>query len=114
VSAVDDLSRASAADRTFTLDSTLGFLRVGRNARTIAFTLTRDAVIRVTVEDSRGDILRTVAAGPRTAGQVTVRWNGRDGRRKLLRRGSYVVHVAVTSPVGLSELRRPLRIVRPD
>jgi hypothetical protein len=113
VSAGDDLGRASTADRTFTLDATLGFLRVGRNARTIAFTLARDALIRVTVEDARGDILRTVAAGPRPAGPVTVRWNGRDGRRKLLRRGSYVVRVAATSPVGLSELRHPVRIERP-
>jgi hypothetical protein len=112
VSATDDLGRASTADRRFTLDATLGFLKVGRNARTIGFSLARDAVIRVTIEDTSGDILRTVAAGPRTAGRVTVRWNGRDGRRKLLHRGSYVVRVAATSPVGLSELRRPLSLRR--
>jgi hypothetical protein len=110
VSASDDLSRASAQDRAFRLDNTLGFARVGRNARTIGFQLTRDASVRVTVEDRYGDILRTVAAGRRAAGSVRVRWNGRDGRRKLIRRGSYVVHLAATSEIGLSELRRSVRI----
>jgi hypothetical protein len=112
VSATDDLGRTSTAERTFTLDDTLGFPRIGRNARTVGFTLVRDAVIRVTVEDRYGDILRTVAAGRRAAGAVAIRWNGRDGRRKLLRAGSYVVHLAATSAIGLSELRLPLRIRR--
>jgi len=110
VSATDDLGRASTADRTFTLDQTLGFVRVGRNARTIAFTLARDAAVRVAVETRFGDILRTVARGPRAAGQVTVRWNGRDGRRKPVPPGAYVVHVAATSPIGISDVRVPVRL----
>jgi len=112
VSATDDLGRASTADRTFTLDETLGFLQVGRNARTISFQLARDATIRVTIETRSGDILRTVARGPRTAGAVTVRWDGRDGRRKRVPSGSYVVHVAATSPIGLTDVRAPVRIRR--
>ena len=112
VSATDDLGRASTADRPFSVDNTLGFVTVGRNARTVAFTLARDASIRVTVEDRYGDIQRTIASGRRLAGRVTVAWNGRDGRRKLVRTGSYVVHVAATSDVGLSELWVPLRIRR--
>jgi flagellar hook assembly protein FlgD len=112
VTATDDLGRTSTIDRTFTLDNTLGFLRVSRNARRISFRLARDATIRVTVETTYGDILRTVAAGARHAGTVSVRWNGRDGRRKRVRSGSYVMHVAATSVVGLSELRAPVRIQR--
>jgi exopolysaccharide biosynthesis protein len=112
VSATDDLGRPSTADRTFTVDDTLGFVRVGRNARTIGFQLARDATIRVTVEARGGEILRTVARGARPAGQVTVRWNGRDGRRKRVRAGAYVVHVAATSAIGLSEVRVPVRIRR--
>ena len=110
VSATDDLGRASTADRTFTLDQTLGFVRVGRNARTIAFTLARDAAVRVAVETRFGDILRTVARGPRAAGQVTVRWNGRDGRHKAVPPGACVVHVAATSPIGISDVRVPVRL----
>jgi hypothetical protein len=112
VTAADDLGRTSTADRSFSLDDTLGFVSVGRNARTVAFTLSRDAAIRVTVEDRFGGILRTVAAARRLAGRVAVAWNGRDGKRKLVHSGSYVVHVAATSELGLSELRLPLRIRR--
>jgi hypothetical protein len=43
---------------------------------------------------------------------VTVHWNGRDGRRKRIARGTYVVRVAATGQVGLSQLRRVVRIRR--
>jgi len=104
VTATDDLGQASTDDHAFTLDNTLGFLHVGANARQIGFTLTRDATIRVTVETRKGGILRTVAKGARPAGSVLVRWNGRDGRGKRVRRGTYVVKVSATSPLGLSQL----------
>ncbi len=109
VTATDDVGQVSSDDHAFTLDNTLGFLRVGANARRIGFTLTRNATVRVTVETRTGGILRTVAAGPRLAGAVTVRWNGRDGRGKRLRRGTYVVRVAAKSPLGLSQLRASVR-----
>jgi hypothetical protein len=104
VTATDDAGQVSTHDRAFTLDDTLGFLDVGRNAHTIGFTLTRDAKIRVTIENRTGGILRTVAKGGRPAGPVTVRWNGRDGRGKKVRRGTYVVRVSATSELGLSQL----------
>jgi hypothetical protein len=104
VTATDDLGQASTDDRAFTLDNTLGFLRVGKNARQIGFTLTRDATIRVTVETRAGGILRTVARGLRPGGPVTVKWNGRDGRGKRVRRGTYVVRAAATSELGLTQL----------
>jgi hypothetical protein len=66
----------------------------------------------VRIEDRYRAVLRTVAAGRRTTGHVTVRWNGRDGRGKLVPRGSYVVHVSATSEIGVSELRLPARIGR--
>jgi hypothetical protein len=104
VTATDDVGQASTDDRAFTLDNTLGFLRVGKNARQITFTLAREASIRVTVETRAGGILRTVARGLRPAGPVTVKWNGKDGRSKRVRRGAYVVRAAATSEFGLSQL----------
>jgi hypothetical protein len=104
VTATDDHGQVSTDDHVFTLDDTLGFLRVGANARRIGFTLTRDANVRVTVETPWGGILRTVAKGRRPAGKLTVRWNGRDGRGKKVRRGTYVVRVSATSTLGLSQL----------
>jgi hypothetical protein len=104
VTATDDSGQVSSDDRTFTLDDTLGFLQVAKNARTIRFKLTRDANVRVTVETPSGEILRTVAKGHRGPGPVTVHWNGRDGRRKKVRRGTYVVKVSATSTLGLTQL----------
>lgn len=104
VTATDDAGQASTDDRAFTLDNTLGFLRVGKNARQIRFTLTRDATIRVTLETRAGGILRTVARGLRPAGPVTVKWNGRDGRGKRVRAGTYVVRAAATSELGLTQV----------
>jgi hypothetical protein len=104
VTATDDVGQVSTDDHAFTLDDTLGFLRVGANARTIRFTLTREANVRVTVETRSDGILRTVAKGRRPLGTVTVRWNGRDGRGKKVRRGTYVVKVSATSELGLSQL----------
>jgi flagellar hook assembly protein FlgD len=112
VSATDDLGRASTDERAFMLDNTLGFVHVAPNARRVVFTLTRDASVRVTVESRFGAILRTITAGPRRPGEVTAAWNGRDGRGKRIRTGSYVVRVAATSPLGLSQLRVPVRISR--
>jgi len=106
VTATDDTGQVSTDDRAFTLDNTLGFLRVDKGARTISFTLTRDATVRVTIERRSGTILRTVAAGPRPAGVVTVNWNGRDGRGRRVGQGTYVVRAAATSPLGLSQLVR--------
>jgi hypothetical protein len=104
VTATDDLGQVSTDDHAFTLDDTLGFLHVGKNARQIGFTLTRDAKIRVTIETRSGEILRTVAKGLRPAGKVSVTWSGHDGRRKKVRRGTYVVKVSATSSLGLSQL----------
>ena len=104
VTATDDLGRVSSDDHAFMLDNTLGFLRTSANARRIRFTLTRDAKLRVTVETRTGGILRTVATGSRPPGAVTVIWNGRDGRGRKVRRGTYVVRVAATSELGLTQL----------
>jgi len=105
VTASDDQGQVSTGGRAFALDNTLGFLRVRANARTIGFTLTRDATVRVTIERRTGAILRTVAKGLRRAGPVVVRWNGRDGHKKLVR-GTYEVRVAAIGPYGLTQLVR--------
>ena len=115
IQAADDLGRLSSIDRGFSLNTTLGYMTAPRHARrgksaAIAFTLTRTATIRVTVEKANGEVYRTVASGPRAAGRVTVRWNGRDGRKKPLARGPYTIRVAATNELGRTQLRLPLTI----
>ena len=112
ITATDDLGRTSVADRTFTLDDTVGFLRVAHNARSVSFALTRDATIRVTIETVSGLVLRTIGRGPRAAGPVRASWNGRDGRGKRVRNGTYIVQVASNSVIGLSKVRRAVSIRR--
>jgi exopolysaccharide biosynthesis protein len=112
VTATDDLGRTATENRTFTVDKTLGFVRVGRNARTVRFTLTRPASIRVTVADRYIGTLRTFAKGRRGAGTITARWNGRDGRGKRVAPGWYTVHVTATSEIGASAVTLPVRIRR--
>ena len=112
VTATDDLGRTSTAQRTFTLDDTLGFLRVGRNTRTVSFSLTRDASVRATIETRGGEVLRTIARGMRAAGTVTATWNGRDGRHRRVPGGTYVVRVSAQSVIGSSAIYRLVRITR--
>ena len=112
VAATDDLGRSSAAERSFTLDETLGFVSVARNARRVSFKLARTAKVRVTVETPGGVVLRTIAGGSRAAGTVSARWNGRDGKGRRVRPGTYVVRVAAASAVGLSQQRRVVTIGR--
>jgi hypothetical protein len=112
VAATDDLRRSSMMERPFTLDDTLGFVRVARNARAVSFKLARDAKIRVTVETLGGLVLRTIGRGARAAGSVTVRWNGRDGKGRRVPPGRYAVRVAATSAIGLSQQRRLVQLGR--
>jgi hypothetical protein len=112
VTATDEAGQVSTHERTFNVDNTLGFAQVSAKARQISFALTREANVRVTVETRHGDILRTVARGPRPPGTVTASWNGRDGRGKRVRRGTYVVRIAATSTLGVTQMRVPLRVVR--
>jgi len=115
VGATDDLGRKSATDRSFSVNTTLGYVTApsalrSRRPATISFTLARAARIRVTVESAAGEIYRTVASGPRAAGRIAVRWNGRDGRNRPLSPGSWAIRVAATNEVGVTQFRLPLTI----
>jgi hypothetical protein len=115
VEAADDLGRLSSMDRQFSLNTTLGFTSAPKRARrgkpvTISFTLARAASIRVTIEKTSGEIYRTVASGRRNVGRVTVRWDGRDGRRKRLAKGFYAIRVSAANEVGVTQQRLPLAI----
>lgn len=108
LTAVDDLGRTSKVDRPFTLDTTLGFLRVRpgrRGALRISYALTRPASVRTTIESPGGEVLRTVDAAQHDAGTVSLGWNGRDGRHRRLARGAYDVRVRASGPLGLSLLQ---------
>jgi hypothetical protein len=119
VKAVDDLGRASSIARSFVVDDTLGFLRLpklravpaGGRDIPIAFRLSRDARVTVTVLDGAGRAVRRGLADPpsRDAGDQRVTWNGlgTNGRRLD---GRFTVEVTATSSLGRSVLTAPIVI----
>jgi hypothetical protein len=121
VSAIDDQDVSSSATRTFSVNSTVGFLRLstrallvppgGRDMR-IGWTQTRMARITVRVVTRQGVVLRRVAQGPFEPGEHSVTWNGirKDGRRAY--GGVYRVVLTARNAVGTVSLERPVHVRR--
>jgi hypothetical protein len=119
VKATDDIGQESAMTRTFVVDDTLGFLRVpklravpprGRDIA-IAFRLSREARVSVSVLDAAGRTVRRGLAEPaaREAGDQRVVWDGLGSNRRRLE-GRFTVEVAATSTLGRSVLTAPIVI----
>ena len=73
-----------------------------RTSTTIPYVLDRAAPVEVAVYDARGRRVRTLASGPRPAGEHAVRWDGRadDGLRSA--GGVYFVRLLVAGIVAAS------------
>jgi Phosphodiester glycosidase len=121
VSAVDDLGRASAAERGFSLDLTLGSpktiapaLLVPRpKARPVAsFALTRAATVKARIESTSGVVLRTFPQVKASPGTFIVSWDGVAGTRGTVYSGRYVARAIATSAVGTVDLRAPFTVRR--
>ena len=119
VKAVDDLGRSSSITRGFVVDDTLGFLRVpklravpprGRDIP-IAFRLSREARVTVTVLDQAGRAVRRGLAdtAARDAGDQRVTWNGLGANGRRLE-GRFTVEVTATGTLGRSVLTAPIVI----
>jgi hypothetical protein len=106
VTATDDRSIMTRADRTFSLDDTLSSLAVKigrRRLPTATFRLTRAANVVVRIERLNGVPVATLRARRSTPGGQSVTWRGRIGGH-LAPRGRYRVDVEATSSVGTSSL----------
>lgn len=121
VSATDDQGQASSATRRFSLNTTIGFLRVSPPALTlpprgrrisISWRQSRAARVSVRVETPQGTVLRRIADASYQPGLNAVAWNGirKDARRAF--GGTYRVVVTATNAVGSVSLERSLRIRR--
>ncbi len=113
VSATDDLGQASSMTRSFTVDTTLGFLQTsvprlflppGGREMTIGWKQTRPARATVTVEAKDGTVVRRFPSGTYDAGDHEVTWNGLDAGGKRVKGGVYRAHVVAKSEIGTSEL----------
>jgi hypothetical protein len=122
ITAVDAEGRRSTAERSFSLNNTLGFISVQPTRMTvgrkrggrllIGFTLTRPARVSVTITSKTGQLLRVVRNFNARAGKTVVLWNGKYPNGKPVFSGTYVAKVVATNRVGRAELARAFRVRR--
>jgi small ligand-binding sensory domain FIST len=106
VTATDDRSVTTTAERTFSLDKTLGSLTVSPNSshgRTVHFLLSRKADIVVAVERRNGIALTTFHLPHLTAGAHSFVWRRQIGGARAPK-GRYLMRVDATSAIGTSSL----------
>ena len=122
VASTDDQGLGSSTTQRFSVNSTLGFLKVTPNRlvlrrgtggkTTIRWIQSRPARVKVTVETLQGIVLQTVASSATAAGSPSVSWNGQGKNGKPLAAGRYVVRVAATNELGVVSLAQPVLVRR--
>jgi hypothetical protein len=115
VDAVDDLGRASTAERPFRYDTTLTGVSAPAAARgrlTVRFTLSRPADVRLQIETPAGVVVRALPAVALPAGRQSLQWDGRLPGGTAAFAGAYVAHLFATSQVGTSDLTAPFAFRR--
>jgi hypothetical protein len=70
----------------------------------IPFTLPAPALVRLTVHDVQGRIVRTLLRGPQETGEQRVRWDGRDDHGRAVSSGLYFVTLAVGDRVETARI----------
>lgn len=106
VTAKDDRNVTTTAQRTFSLDDTLGSLTVVRGSRgypTANFTLTRQADVTVKVERPSGVVVATFRLPKSAPGAQHATWKGKIGKKRAPA-GKYQIQVQATSAVGTTSL----------
>ena len=112
VSATDDRSMTTEAQRTFSLDKTLGSLTASPNSRggeTARFVLSRQADVAVSVERPNGVAVAIFHLSHLGAGAHRVPWNGKIGQTRE-QKGRYLMRVVATSTIGTSSLVAPFTL----
>ncbi len=123
VSAVDENGTESKAERTYSVNNTLGFLELSRKKLTVtakkagqvlvSFRLARQAKVTVTVEDRFGRVLRRLSnALLIPTGPVALVWNARLAGGQIVAGGSYTIHVHAQNGSGGADLSRTLSVRR--
>ena len=122
VNALDDQGMASEVERAFSLNDTLGFLRVAPRlfrpavprARLVASVrLARPARLVLSIETQSGTVLRRIVRNSAPAGAASVAWDGRTTRGGLVFSGTYVARVRALNAAGTMELERKFSVRRP-
>jgi len=78
-----------------------------RGETTLRFGTARTGPVRIAIHDAAGRLVRTLAAGLRTAGDAAVVWDGRDGDGRRVAGGVYFARLEAP---GRSEAGRIVRL----
>jgi hypothetical protein len=122
VNALDEQAQRSEVERAFSLNDTLGYLRVRprlyrpavRRARFVATVrLARPARVLLFIETRSGTVLRRVVRNSAPAGNVSLIWDGRTTRGGLVYSGTYVARVRTLNAAGAMDLKRTFSVRRP-
>ncbi len=123
VRAADADGNKSKAERSFTVNNTLGFLELSKRAVKvtkrrgasvgISFRVAKRAHVTVTVESAAGRVVRTLIDRPaQKRGSVKLSWNARNGAGKVVGPGRYTVVVSASNALGTTELEQPITVRR--
>jgi hypothetical protein len=106
VSASDDQTRESIADRTFQVDYTLGALKVPAIATSleVGFVLSRAASVTLQIETKAGSVVATLPTTELEAGAQSLVWDDTTSSGAKAPSGRYVARVIATSAVGTTNL----------
>jgi flagellar hook assembly protein FlgD len=117
VSTVDNEGVASAAERVFELNDTVGSLVAtppvaqlrpkARGVVAATFDLAHAAQVTVTVEKRSGIVIATVLDDQLTPGPQKVLWNGKTWTGSLATTGAYQLHIVATNATGTVSLISP-------
>jgi hypothetical protein len=122
VNALDDQGQASEVERAFSLNDTIGFMRVrpnvfrpaNRGARLVATVrLARRAKLVLSIETRSGTVLRRIVRNSAPAGSASLAWDGRTTRGGLVFSGTYVARVRAQNAAGVMDLERKFAVRRP-
>ena len=123
LSATDDQGQTSTASQPFSVNDTLGFLKLsraryayrpgGKLRLLFGATLTRPAHVKVTIETSTGVVVRTLAKRVFVPGRARWEWDGHTiGGKNYAFSGTYVVRVSATNGIGTTDLTKTFPVVR--
>jgi len=78
-------------------------------ATRVAWALAAPGTVRLVLYDARGRLVRTLAEGPREAGEYETTWNGTDDRGRRVAAGTYLLRLRWRGASGQAE--RTTRVV---
>jgi hypothetical protein len=122
VNALDEQGQPSEVERAFSLNDTIGYLRVrprlyrpavGRARFVATVRLVRPARVLLFIETRTGAVLRRVVRNSAPAGNLSLAWDGRTTRGGLVYSGTYVARVRALNAAGAMDLKRTFSVRRP-